>query len=171
MDIYGNTKKIMKKYKGLIGDDSKELRLSSIPRGEKPVCQISYNQQEWSKYCVNLKNYKKWVKERNPERFRINTESQRNYDSKNISHCIRLLTMGEELVNGKGFLIDRTDIDRDFILSVKMGEWDYDKIMEIAETKKKYIEENISTCNLPDVVDINFFNDILIDMRKQFLTI
>jgi len=156
-------------YRGIVGDDSNEVRLSSVEKEILPICYMTYNKSGYSKFCVDYKNYQDWKKKRNPERFKINIESQRNYDVKNISHCIRLLTMGEELVNGKGFLIDRTDIDRDFILSVKKGEWDYDKIMKIAEEKKSYIEQNINTCSLPDQVDIDFFNDILIDMRKQFL--
>ena len=162
-------------YRGIMKikdtEESNEVRLSSVEKDIKPLCYMTYNKTGYQKHCVDYKNYQEWKKNRNPERFRINTESQRHYDVKNISHCIRLLTMGEELIDGKGFLVDRTNIDRDFILSVKMGEWDYDKIMKIAEDKKKYIEENISTCNLPDVVDVDFFNSLLIDMRKQFLMI
>jgi hypothetical protein len=159
------------RYRGIVStnDESNEVRLSSVEKNIQPLCYMSFNKSGYSKFCVDYKKYQDWKKNRNPERYRINTDSKRNYDVKNISHCIRLLTMGEELIKGLGFRVDRSDIDRDFILSVKNGEWNYDDIMKIAEEKKLYIEQNIKSCSLPNKVDPEFFNDILVNIRKKFI--
>jgi len=78
--------------------------------------------------------------------------------------------MGEELVTGKGFNLDRREMgDRDFLLSIKHGEWDYDDIMKICNTKKEFIEKHISISNLPDKVEENMINDLLIEMRRPQL--
>jgi hypothetical protein len=169
-DIYGLYYNPEKLYRGIVNEDgsSKEVRLSSVDKNEMPLCYMTFNQTGYSKYCVDYKSYKEWKENRNPERYKINIDSNRNYDVKNISHCIRLLTMGEELVNGKGFILDRRNIDRDFILSVKMGEWNYDDIMKICMEKRKYIEENAENCNLPEKVDEQTVNDMIVEIRKKY---
>jgi hypothetical protein len=130
---------------------------------------MSYNQTGYQKHCLDYTRYQKWKKDRNPERFRINTESGRNYDGKNICHCVRLLTMAEEIADGKGMILDRSNIDRDFLLSIKMGEWEYTDLMKICTDKRDNIDNLINNCTLPEKVDMDFVNDLLIKTRiEQF---
>ncbi len=63
-------------YKGLVktGEgqnvaESNQLRLSSIPKGEKPICNIIYNKDGYSMHCKDYKEYEEWLKNRNEQRY------------------------------------------------------------------------------------------------------
>lgn len=155
-------------YKGIMGEDGKsnELRLSSVEKGENPICHMSYNDTGYTKHCIDYKNYQTWLKERNPVRFESNLN--KNYDAKNVSHMVRLIHMGLELAKGEGFNVVRT-WDRDFILKVKNHGFEFDEIMAYIEEKSDEFNKAIETSTLKENIDINFVNDILIDIRKQQL--
>ena len=151
-----------------MGEDGKsnELRLSSVEKGENPICHMSYNETGYTKHCIDYKNYQTWLKERNPVRFESNLN--KNYDAKNVSHMVRLIHMGLELAKGEGFNVVRT-WDRDFILKVKNHGFEFDEIMAYIEEKSDEFNKAIETSTLKENIDINFVNDILIDIRKQQL--
>ena len=155
-------------YKGIMGEDgeSNELRLSSVEKDETPICHMSYNETGYTKHCIDYKNYQTWLKERNPIRFESNLNH--NYDAKNVSHMVRLIHMGIELAKGEGFNVVRT-WDRDFILKVKNHGFEFDEIMDYVEEKTKEFNEAIETSTLKEKIDVDFVNDLLIDIRKQQL--
>lgn len=154
-------------YKGIVGENdlSNELRLSSVSKGEVPICYISYNQAGYTKHCIDYKNYKDWEKHRNPVRYESNLN--KNYDAKNVMHSFRLIAMCTEIANGDGFNVDRTEIDRDFLLNVKNHKYEYDEIIEKLEQKKSEMDTAISKSTLPDEVDIDFVNNLLLKIRKM----
>ena len=156
-------------YKGMVGEDgmSNELRLSSVSKGEKPICWISYNQAGYSKSLLDYKRYQEWLINRNPERYKENKGKQ--FDRKNVAHAVRLMHMGLEIAKGKGFNVDRTNIDRDFIMNIRMGNTSYDEIICYLESKRSEMEEAMISSTLPDSIDVDFVNDMLIDIRKQQL--
>ena len=156
-------------YKGMVGEDgmSNELRLSSVSKGEKPICWVSYNQSGYVQHCLDYRNYKDWEKHRNPVRYKSNLN--KNYDAKNVSHAFRLIAMCTEIAQGKGFLVDRRNIDREFLLDVKNHKYEYEDVIAILEEKKKIMDEAIANSTLPNAIDVDFVNDMLIDIRKQQL--
>ena len=77
--------------------------------------------------------------------------------------------MGLEIAKGKGFNVDRTNIDRDFIMNIRMGNTSYDEIICYLESKRSEMEEAMISSTLPDSIDVDFVNDMLIDIRKQQL--
>ena len=155
-------------YHGIVDENgtSNELRLSSVSKGEKPLCWMSYNQTGYTKHCIDYKNYKEWEKNRNPIRYESNLN--KNYDAKNIMHCVRLMHMGIELAKGEGFNVKRT-WDRDFLLDIRNHKIEYDEIMAYVEEKHKEFNEAIKTSTIKDSIDINFVNDLLIEIRKKQL--
>lgn len=157
-----------KQYKGIISEDGKsnELRLSSVLKNEKPICYMSYNQNGYTKHCVDYKNYTIWLKERNPIRYESNLN--KNYDAKNVAHMVRLIHMGIELAKGEGFNVVRT-WDRDFILKVKNHGFEFDEIMAYIEEKTNEFNKAIETSTLKEKIDVNFVNDLLIEIRKKQL--
>ena len=156
-------------YKGMVGEDgmSNELRLSSVSKGEKPICWVSYNQMGYSKSLLDYKRYQEWLVNRNPERYKENKGKQ--FDRKNVAHAVRLMHMGLEIAKCEGFNVDRTNIDRDFIMNIRLGNTSYDEIITYLESKKGEMEEAMKTSILPDAIDVDFVNDMLIDIRKQQL--
>lgn len=155
-------------YKGIMGEDGKStsLRLSSVEKDVMPICHMSYNESGYVKHCIDYKNYQTWLKERNPVRFESNLN--KNYDAKNVSHMVRLIHMGIELAKGEGFNVVRT-WDRDFILKIKNHGFEFDEIMNYVESKTEEFNKAIETSTLKENIDVDFVNDLLIDIRKQQL--
>ena len=160
---------ICDRYKGICNPNdyskSNEVRLSSIPKGAIPICQMSYNKDGYSCHCVDYKNYKDWEKNRNPIRYESNLNQ--NYDSKNLSHCMRLIRMGKELANGEGFNVYRTN-DRDYLLDIRNHKFEYDEIIKQADKEKLELDEALKTCTLPDKIDSETINELLIRARKFY---
>lgn len=158
-------------YKGMVGEDglSTELRLSSVSKGEKPICWVCYNQNGYQKHCIDYKNYKDWEKHRNPVRYQSNLN--KNYDSKNVSHAFRLIAMCTEIAQGKGFNVNRRKIDRDFLLDVKNHKYEYDDVIKLLDEKKAIMDEAIAKSTIPDDVDVEAVNRLLIKIREKQLKI
>lgn len=154
-------------YRGIITENSNELRLSSVSKGERPICYFSYNENGYRKHCVDYKDYQKWVKFRNQTRYESNLKQ--NYDSKNMMHCMRLMTMGQEIAEGKGVILDRREAgDRDFLMNIRNHKFEYDELMEIVLKKKEELDKTIENSTLSEHINQDFINDILIDIRNNF---
>ena len=143
---------------------SNTIRLSSIPKGEKPVCIISYNNSGYECYCRLYLEYWEWVNKRNPQRYNDNVSHGKGYDGKNLAHCHRLLDMAIEIGEGKGINVRRSN--RDQLLSIRKGEYDFDKLIHEAEEKIKIMDELFKSSKLPNNVDFQFINDLLLKIRK-----
>ena len=117
-------------YRGVINveADGNELRLSSIEdKDDRPVCFVSYNQNGYSSHCRQYAEYQDWVRNRNPKRYESNLD--KNYDSKNMMHCFRLMHTAAEIAEGKGMILERT-WDRQFLLDVRNHKYEYEEIVE-----------------------------------------
>ena len=146
--------------------DSNELRLSSVSKGETPICYVTYNQTGYTTHCLDYKNYKDWEKNRNPIRYESNLN--KNYDSKNMMHCTRLIHMGLELAKGEGFNIERT-WDREFLLNIRNHKIEYDELIDYIEQKHQEFNEAIKTSQIKEKIDVDFVNNLLIEIRKEQL--
>ena len=156
-------------YKGIVNEKgtSNELRLSSVAKDEKPVCYMTYNKNAFSSHCKDYKEYKDWEKNRNPVRYLQN--KGRQFDRKNVAHAIRLMHMGIEIARGEGVKVDRTNIDRDFILNIRNGNSSYEDIISYLENKKIEMEDAMTSSTLPEKIDIEKINNLLIEIRKRQL--
>lgn len=151
-------------YSGIVHPDGKsnEVRLSSVPKGEIPICVMSYNQNGYESHCRKYKEYQEWVQKRNPARYESNLKS--NYDVKNVAHCVRLLHMGRELAKGEGFNVVRT-WDREMILDIRNHKYEYEEIIEYVEKVFTEMKELAKNCNLPETVDKQKVNELILQAR------
>lgn len=156
-------------YSGIVHPDelekSNEIRLSSIPKGEEPICFMTYNKDAYTCHCREYKEYQEWVEKRNQKRYSKAVEA--GYNQKNMCHCIRLLTMAKEISEGKGFNLWRTD-DRDFLMGIKNGDYTYEYLIDYAEKLLADVNENLPKSNLPDEVDKKFVNGLTIYCRAKY---
>lgn len=155
-------------YSGIVHPDeitrSNDVRLSSVPKGEEPICVMTYNKNGYESHCRDYKEYKEWEEKRNPVRYEGNLGH--NYDAKNVMHCMRLVRMAKELAQGKGFNVVR-DWDRQYLLDIRNHKFEYEDVMEQLEKEKAEMEEAIKSCTLPDYVDVDKVNTLLIEARKN----
>ena len=157
------------KYSGIVYPEdiekSNEVRLSSIPKGEVPICFMTYNKDAYTCHCREYKEYQEWVEKRNQKRYSKAVEA--GYNQKNMCHCVRLLTMAKEISEGKGFNLWRTD-DRDFLMGIKNGDYTYEYLIDYAEKLLADVNENLPKSNLPDEVDKDFVNDLTVYCRAKY---
>lgn len=139
--------------------ESNSVRLSSIPKGENPICFMTYNKDAYQSHCTDYKDWVKWKKERNPVRYENN--KGHNYDSKNLMHTIRLMEMGVELAEGKGFNVRRVGDDVKHLLDIRNHVMSYEEIMEEAETLKAKFDKAVETTILPEKIDVELVNVLL----------
>lgn len=158
-------------YRGVINEDgtSNEVRLSSVPKGEEPVAIISYNKDEYTKHCKAFKRQKDWETNRNPHRFADNMLHGKGYDGKNLAHCHRLLDMAIEIGKGKGIIVRRDN--RDKLLAIRRGEYEYDDLISEAENKIEEMNSVFEFSSLPEEVDSSLIKNLLIDIREKWYKI
>lgn len=163
-------------YKGIMKSNenneevSNEIRVSSVPQGEKKIALISYNKDGYMTYCKAYKEFwgeNGWMKVRNEERYNDNISSGQNYDGKNMSHCLRLLYMAKEISEGKGIIVRRSEDNRKELLSVKKGEWSYETIIAKCEELTFGLKEAYEDSDLPETVDYDKIVNILNKFRKK----
>lgn len=155
-------------YSGIVHPDeitkSNTVRLSSIPKGELPICFMEYNKDAYASHCNDYKEWVEWKKNRNPVRYENN--KGHNYDSKNLMHTVRLMEMGIELAEGKGFNIRRTGDDVKHLLAIRNHEIPYADIMKEAEDLKARFDQIVKNTVLPEKIDQDYVNDLLLKAHE-----
>ncbi len=118
-------------------------------------------------YCKEYKEYWKWVEKRNDNRYRNTIQHGKNYDAKNMMHTLRLLDMCEEIGRYGELRVKRED--REYLLKIKKGEFQYDNLLQITNEKITEIDTIYQDSDLSDKPDLDRLNQILIKIRKDFL--
>jgi hypothetical protein len=159
-------------YKGLVktGEganvaESNQLRLSSIPKGQTPICNIIYNKDGYTMHCKDYKEYQEWLDNRNEARW-VDVQSHgQKIDGKNLLHLVRLLKMSREIIEGKGIIVRRKDSDE--LLKIRRGEVNLESIINWSKEEIDKIDFLFRDSNLPDRVDSDFINKLIINIRKK----
>jgi len=160
-------------YKGIAkvgGSDnageSNQLRLSSIPKGEIPICNIIYNKDGYTAHCKDYKEYMEWVENRNTQRYVDTKKHGQQIDGKNMMHCMRLIRMAKEIGRGEGIQVRRAD--REELLAIRRGEVDLETLIDIAEAEIKEMDRIFEESELPNKIDPELVNELLIKIRREF---
>jgi len=155
------------KYSGLTRKpDANDVCVSSIAKEDVPVGLLYFNKDGYSVYCKSYKEYWDWVSNRNEARYNTTISHGKNYDSKNMMHVFRLLLMAREIaIEGR---INVYRKDRDFLLNIKEGKFEYDVLLERAEGLKNELSVFYQSSVLADSPDIYKINKLLVEVREQF---
>ncbi len=81
-------------------------------------------------------------------------------------HTFRLLNMAGEIALHKKVIVYRED--RDFLLRIRNGAFEYEELMIMVEEKIKSIEELYKIADLPETPDILKAESLLIKIREDF---
>jgi hypothetical protein len=147
------------------GDSANDVSLTSIPKGIESIAILSFNKDGYSKYCKDYKLYWDWVDQRNEERYENTVGHGKNYDSKNMMHVFRLLNMAEEIARFKQVNVRR--LERDFLLKIRAGEFEYDDLVNQAEEKILVVDELFKKSDLPEAPDSSAAGYLLIKIRES----
>lgn len=155
-----------KKYSGIFkNEDSNEVSLSSVPKGEKSEGYLFFNQGAYSEYCKEYKEYWKWIEERNADRYETNQKHGKNYDSKNMMHTIRLLQSAIQIFETSSLNV-RVE-NREELLEIKAGNYSYDNLINHADQLILKLNKLCSISNLQEMPNSNKIEDILVKIRTQ----
>lgn len=153
-------------YKGIISSElSNEVSLSSIPKDEKELAYLFFNQEGYSAYCREYREYWDWVEKRNEDRYLGNVQHGKGYDAKNMMHTIRLLQVAAEILTEGRLQVMRPN--REELLAIKAGNHQYDELLALANTLMQQIERAAQTSSLPDEPEREKIEKVLIEMRTE----
>lgn len=152
-------------YKGIISENSNEVKLSSIPKGEEPLCVMYFNKEGYSTHCKDYNEYTEWLKNRNTQRYVDIKGHNQQIDGKNLLHCRRLLDMAIEIAIEKTINVRRPNAD--YLLQIRRGEVDLETIISEAEKDIDQLESIYASSDLPEDVDKEFVNELLLKIRKE----
>lgn len=154
-------------YNGVIKNDfSNDICLSSVPKGEEQQVLIYFNKDGYSKYCKEYKEYWSWVVNRNETRYENTQSHGKNYDAKNMMHTFRLLEMAIEI--GKKREINVKRPNRDFLLDIKRGKYEYEDLLEKANILQNEMDLAFNNSDLPEKPNIDLINDLTFKLRDKF---
>lgn len=157
------TYKMTRIFNGIQNENSNELLLSSIPTWVKPDTLLYYNKDGYSTHCKDYREYTEWLEKRNTQRY-VDTGHGQQVDGKNLMHCRRLLDMAIEIAKEGDLVIKRPDAK--YLLKIRRGEVPLDEIITIAEIDIAMLDKLYRESNLPESVDMDFLNDLLLQVRK-----
>ena len=154
-------------YRGMCLEKATDMRCSSVAKGEKPIVYMVYNESGFKDHCRKFKEYKDWEKNRNPKRYESNLD--KNYDSKNMMHCMRLIHMGYEIATGQGIILDRNVAgDRELLMNIRNHKYEYDELIAIADADKIKLAKAIEESTIKEKVDIDTVENVLLEIRYRF---
>jgi len=148
------------------GPNANDVQLSTVPIGLEHIAIINFNKDGYSTYCREYKEYQEWIAKRNEHRFQSTLSHGKSYDAKNMMHTFRLLNMAEEIALYQEVIVKRQD--RDFLLKIRSGEFEFDRLMEMAEEKMEKVKIAYEKSALPDRPDNNKAESILADIRTKY---
>ena len=155
-------------FKGIAFEDSNQVRLSSIPIDTPNnyfIGHISYNKDGYSQHCKDYLSYQEWLENRNEARW-VDVQSHgQKIDGKNMMHCKRLMEMAKEIGHGKGIIVRRPNASE--LIAIRKGEVDLQTLIDSVENEIKEIDMIFENSNLPEKIDENFINKLIVEIRKQ----
>ena len=80
-------------------------------------------------------------------------------------HTFRLLEMAEEIAK-EGMLRVRRP-NRDYLMKIRAGEFEYDELITMAEAKVESIKSAYSKSDLPEQPDTARLKEILVKIRED----
>lgn len=153
-------------YHGIVNwnETSNDLRFSSIPKDQVlNSFAMIYNKDGYVKHCKDYNQYVEWLEKRNTQRYvDVNSHNQQ-IDGKNLLHCRRLLDTAIEIATEKTIKVKRTNAD--YLLKIRRGEIELQSIIDKAEADIIGLDEIYANSGLPEYVDKDFVNDLLLEIR------
>jgi len=155
---------------GIVSDPevANDVQLTSIPKGYTPSGYLYFNKDGYSSHCKKYKEYQEWLANRNEVRVNMAKEHGKKYDGKNMNHCLRLLTVANEIAEGKGLNVRRPPEEIKKLIAIRKGEYEYEDLLIEAEGLIESMDKKFEECNLPEKVDRDFINDLLVKIRKNW---
>lgn len=130
----------------------------------QPLFIVKFNKTEYDTTKDDWNKYWTWKKNRNVARSEL--EEQFGYDTKHAMHLVRLLRMGEEILQYGVVRVRRPDAEE--LLAIRSGAWTYDELVAYAEEKETAIREVwYKNTHLPKKVDLHEATKLFMEVLTE----
>ncbi len=153
-------------YRGIVADESNDVRLSSVPKGEVPLTIVNFNKSAYSQHCRYYREYEEWLENRNTQRYVDVQGHKQQIDGKNLLHCRRLLDMALEIAQHGTLTVRRPNAAE--LLAIRRGEVDLESIIAQAEEDIALLNSLAAVSVMPDAPDMDFCNELVLAVRRSF---
>jgi hypothetical protein len=153
-------------FKGIVGEDSNELRLSSVPKESSPETLLYYNKDGYSVHCKDYREYQTWLENRNTQRYVDTVTHGQQIDGKNLMHCRRLLEMAVEIPTEGTIKVRRPNASE--LLKIRRGEVSLEELLDKSEQDIKNLDQLFASSGLPKEVDAEWVNELLLEIREMY---
>jgi hypothetical protein len=154
---------------GIVSDENKanDVQIMSIPKTALFLDYLYFNKDGYSTHCRRFKEYQEWLSHRNENRFKMNKEHGKNYDSKNMMHTYRLLSMAHEMAQGE-LRVRRTPEEIVKLMKIRRGEYEYEDLLKEAEAMAVSLDQVFKESKILDKVDVQAAYDTLLNLRQFY---
>lgn len=115
---------------------------------------LIFNEQGYESAKRDWKNYWEWKKNRNEARYRSQESGEIDYDAKNLSHCMRLLWSGINIVENGEPIVRYTGEKLRILKDIRKGIYSYDDLISMTEAEFNRLKSMKEHCDLPYKVDM-----------------
>lgn len=145
------------------------INITSVPKNANTAAYVIINIPAYQKYCKEYKEYWDWVAKRNEKRYATNVEKTSNktfYDTKNMMHLFRLMSLCREILKDGTLTVKCNPILRQFLLKIRNGDFEYDYLMELANEKSLELKELFNKSKLSEKPDKEFFKNYILNFYE-----
>jgi hypothetical protein len=147
------------------------LVLESIPIEDEAtrfVGTMIFNRMAYDAAIRDHHNYWEWREKRNDARWDAQERGELDYDAKNMMHTIRLLMAAESLLRDGVLRIRFDGADRDFLLSIRDGKFEYDYLIAEAERRTAELATLLENSPLPERPDFAGIDRVLLEVQDSW---
>lgn len=158
---------ILKKFDLTAGEPGLEQQAAAAKKLGYDENFINYLQREQAYACAKREwdQYQGWLKTRN--KARSDLEAKYGYDTKHGMHLVRLLRMCREILTTGKVIVKRPDAEE--LLAIRAGAWEYDRLLEWAESEDAAQELLAKESKLPHSPDRNKLDELCQKLVGNFL--
>lgn len=144
-----------------------DLLLTAIPENASPLLLgiVQYDLDGFQAHCREYNSYQVWLKERNEARYVDVKNHGQKIDGKNMLHCIRLIEISKEIAMYKTLIVRRPNAKD--LIKIRKGELDLQEIIDKTDQLIIEVEDAFKNSSLPESINRDFVNNLLVDIRKQ----
>jgi len=128
---------------GMSTEDAKWLAAARVAGLDDNLIYVMQKEREYDAARRHWKQYENWRRNRNPARAAL--EAKYGFDCKHGAHLARLLRMGREILETGEVHVWRGGPDgpndREELLAIRNGAWDFDSLVEWAEAEDKALHD------------------------------
>lgn len=154
-------------YKGIVQDEDKsnDVSLSDIPKYARRDSIMFFNKNEYQRHCKEYREYQSWLSNRNTSRYVDIENHDQKLDSKNISHCVRLIESGTEIATTGTFTVRRPNAE--YLNDIRKGKYSLEDIISKCDKELDDIHKVFEESSLPDTPDFDTINEIVKQIRLK----